>query len=177
MKKNTKGAVALGAAALLLAGGAGTYAAWSDEASLGGGDVTSGHLRISETAAGAWTWADGGAFDPENDRIVPGDTVEYTAEYELEVLGNNLVASLTSEIGEVSGGLAEFLDVSTDSPDDITNITEDNDGDTVTVTTSITFDPDTEGQGGMDATADLSGSTITLEQTAPAGGGDNNGDD
>ena len=77
MKKITKGAIALGAAALLLAGGAGTMAAWSDEASLGGGEVTAGHLRITEAAAGAWTWADGETFDPATDLIVPGDVVEY----------------------------------------------------------------------------------------------------
>ena len=169
MKKNTKGAIAAGAAALLLAGGAGTFAAWSDEASLEGGEVTSGHLRITAEDAGTWSWANGDDFDPESDRLVPGDVVKYTAEYELEVLGNNLVASLTSELGDVSGDLAEYLTVTTESTDDITNITEENDGDTVSVTTVITFDPETSGQNGMDDSADLSGSTITLQQTAPAG--------
>ena len=173
MKKNTKGAIAVGAAALLLAGGAGTMAAWSDEASLGGDTVTSGQLRITETAAGAWTWAGTeDEFDPETDRIVPGDAVQYTGEYELAVEGTNLVASLTSDLGGVTGDLASYLTV--DATSDTTgimldNITEDNDGDTVSVTTTITFDPQTSGTDGMETEASLEGSTITLQQTAPAG--------
>ena len=172
MKKNTKGAIALGAAALLLAGGAGTFAAWSDEASLGGGDVTAGHLRITETEAGAWTWNGGDDFNPDEDFIVPGDVVEYTAEYQLDVLGENLVASLDATVNDdLSGDLAPFLTATaTSNTSGITldNITEENDGDTVSVTVSITFNPDTSDNDGMDESASLAGSTITLEQTAPA---------
>ena len=174
MKKNTKGAIAVGAAALLLAGGAGTMAAWSDEASLGGDTVTSGQLRITETAAGAWTWAGtDDEFDPETDRIVPGDAVEYTGEYELAVEGTNLVASLTSDLGGVTGDLASYLTVAATSDTTgitLDNITEDNDGDTVSVTTTITFNPETSGTDGMETEASLEGSTITLQQTAPAPG-------
>ncbi|GAA4262663.1 alternate-type signal peptide domain-containing protein [Dietzia aurantiaca] len=173
MKKNTKGAIALGAAALLLAGGAGTYAAWSDEATLGGGQVSSGHLRITETTAGTWTWADGSTFVPSTDRIVPGDVVEYTATYTLAVEGNNLVASLTPNLGGVGEtGLGQYLTVAAESDTEgitLDNITEANDGDTVEVTTTITFDADTTSEASMNATATLDGSTITLQQTAPAG--------
>lgn len=172
MKKNTKGAIAAGAAALLLAGGAGTYAAWSDSESLAGGTVTSGHLRITETGAGTWTWADDSAFNPATDRIVPGDVVEYTASYKLEVSGKNLVASLTPALGGVGvTGLGEYLTVASASDTtgiDLSNITVANNNATVAVTTTITFDADTADQDGMDATATLAGSTITLEQTAPA---------
>ncbi|HIT75362.1 MAG TPA: alternate-type signal peptide domain-containing protein [Candidatus Avipropionibacterium avicola] len=173
MKKNTKGAIAVGAAALLLAGGAGTMAAWSDEASLGGGSVESGQLRITETAAGSWTWADGTPFSPTDDRIVPGDSVQYTAEYTLVVEGDNLVASLTPDLGGVTGDLAPYLTV--DATSDTTgitldNITEANNGDTVSVTTTITFNPETSGTDGMETEASLEGSTITLQQTAPAPG-------
>lgn len=173
MKKNTKGAIAVGAAALLLAGGAGTMAAWSDEASLGGDTVTSGQLRITETTPGTWQWAGGAPFDPTEDRIVPGDTVEYTAEYTLVVEGDNLVASLTPDLGGVTGDLEPFLTV--DATSDTTgitldNITEDNNGDTIEVTTTITFKPETSGTDGMESSANLAGSTITLQQTAPAPG-------
>ena len=175
MKKNTKGAIAVGAAALLLAGGAGTMAAWSDEASLGGGSVESGQLRITETAPGAWTWASTEeVFDPEADRIVPGDAVQYTGEYKLAVEGTNLVASLTSDLGGVTGDLADYLTVNATSDTTgitLDNITEDNDGATVTVTTTITFKPETSGTNGMLSSANLAGSTITLQQTAPAGAG------
>lgn len=177
MKKNTKGAIAAGAAALLLAGGAGTFAAWSDEAELGGGDVNSGHLRITEAAGtGEWVWAtDGvtGDFDPETDTIVPGDSIEYTADYTLEVEGTNLVASLTPTLGGLTGDeeLLEQLTFASDSDTtglDLDSITEANDGATVSVTTTITFDPATTDQVGAEQTVSLADSTILLEQTAPA---------
>lgn len=173
MKKNTKGAIAACAAALLLAGGAGTYAAWSDSESIDGGTVTSGHLRITETTAGAWTWADDTAFNPATDLLVPGDVVEYTATYTLDVAGENLVAKLTPTLGGIGQtGLGQYLTVAASSDTTgitLDNITEANDDDTVEVTTTITFDADTSGQNGMGQTATLAGSTITLEQTAPAG--------
>lgn len=171
MKKNTKGAIALGAAAMLLAGGAGTYAAWSDEASLGGGTVTAGQLKITPTSTGAWTWGDDTTFVPGTDRIVPGDTVKYSAAYQLDVEGKNLVASLTPALGGVSGGLVDYLDVNaTTSTPGITlsNITSADDGKTINVTTTITFKADTKDTEGMEESANLAGSTITLEQTAPA---------
>ncbi|MGX1858008.1 alternate-type signal peptide domain-containing protein [Dietzia sp. NPDC055340] len=171
MKKNTKGAIALGAAALLLAGGAGTYAAWSDEATLDGGVVKSGHLRITEVDGGTWEWADGDDFNPSSDLIVPGDVVQYTAEYRLDVAGDNLVAKLAPNLGGVTGGLNDYLNVdATSNTDGITldNITRADNAKTVSVTVSITFDPETSGEDGMDQSATLAGSTITLEQTAPA---------
>lgn len=178
MKKNTKGAIALGAAALLLAGGAGTYAAWSDEATLGGGDVTSGQLSIDEVAgSGGWVWATDdvtGPFNPDDDTIVPGDSIEYTAEYTLTVVGNNLVASLTPTLGGLTGdaallGQLEFASDTSTPGINLANITAADNGETVTVTTTITFDPATTGQVGANESVSLAGSTILLEQTAPAG--------
>ncbi|WP_010540268.1 alternate-type signal peptide domain-containing protein [Dietzia alimentaria] len=173
MKKNTKGALAAGAAALLLAGGAGTMAAWSDSESLDAVTVTAGQLRISEQPGGGWTWADDGTdFDPANDMLVPGDIVEYTADYTLDVEGENLVASLTPVLEDTgTGALADYLTITADSDTTgitLTNITPENNGDTVSVTTTITFDASTSGQDGMEASANLAGSTITLQQTAPA---------
>lgn len=178
MKKNTKGAIAAGAAALLLAGGAGTFAAWSDEATLGGGDVTSGQLSIDEVAgSGGWVWATDdvtGPFNPDDDTIVPGDSIEYTAEYTLTVIGNNLVASLTPTLGGLTGdadllGQLESESGTTTPGIELDNITDADNGKTVTVTTTITFNPETEDQVGADQTVSLAGSTILLEQTAPAG--------
>lgn len=172
MNKTMKGAIAAGAAALLLAGGTGTMAAWKSGATLGGGTVTSGHLRITENGAGTWTWEDGAAFDPATDRIVPGDVVEYTGTYTLEVEGTNLVAALTSDLGAADATeFGQWLIVDTTAGAggiDVNNITEANDGATVGITTTITFDPNTPDQEAMDATASLADSAITLEQTAPA---------
>lgn len=176
MKKNTKGAIAVGAAALLLAGGAGTMAAWSDSASLGGGTVTSGELGITQVGTGAWTWATpGGAtgeFNPTTARLVPGDVVTYTGTYALDVVGTNLKASLTPTLGGVTGDLATYLDVnavSNTAAVDIENITASDDTKQVSITTTITFKPGTTEEASMNKTASLAGSTITLQQTAPAG--------
>ena len=172
MKKNTKGAIALGAAALLLAGGAGTYAAWSDSETLAGGSVTSGELRITQASGGVWTWAGGDEFNPDEDLIVPGDEIEYTAEYTLAVTGTNLVAALDASVSDdLTGDLAPYLTASATSDTvgiDLDNITDADDGKTVSVTVTIEFDPETSGQDGMEASASLADSTITLEQTAPA---------
>lgn len=179
MKKNTKGALAVGAAALLLAGGAGTMAAWSDSASLDGGAVTSGHLRITELAdEGGWTWgtagvAQGTEFDPGNDRIVPGDVVQYTGTYKLEVLGDNLVASLTPTVAGLTGdaeliAALTFASVSDTTDLDLANITDADDGKQVSITTTITFN-DVNDQVGADQTVQLSDASIVLQQTAPAG--------
>lgn len=176
MKKNTKGAIAAGAAALLLAGGAGTMAAWSDSESLDAVTVTSGQLRIIEQPGGGWTWADDTEFDPTTDRLVPGDVVEYTADYKLVVEGQNLVASLTPVLEDTgTGALAQYLTISAASDTTgitLNNITPANNGATVSVTTTITFNAATSGQDGMEASANLAGSAITLQQTAPTGPSD-----
>ncbi|MBM4653639.1 alternate-type signal peptide domain-containing protein [Rhodococcus hoagii] len=50
MNKKTKGAIAAGAAAVLLAGGAGTMAAWNSSASLPSATITAGELKVTEKA-------------------------------------------------------------------------------------------------------------------------------
>lgn len=50
MNKATKGAVAAGAAGILLLGGAGTFALWEDNASITGGTVSTGHLDLAVAA-------------------------------------------------------------------------------------------------------------------------------
>ncbi|NKU44191.1 alternate-type signal peptide domain-containing protein [Rhodococcus hoagii] len=47
MNKKTKGAIAAGAAAALLAGGAGSFALWSDSETLNGGTITAGTLTLT----------------------------------------------------------------------------------------------------------------------------------
>lgn len=179
MKKNTKGAIAVGAAALLLAGGAGTMAAWSSDVSLEGADVNSGQLAITQVGSGEWTWATPGVtpdtdFDPENQTIVPGDVIEYTGTYTLAVEGTNLVASLTPTVAGLTGdaeliGALQFASVSDTADLDLANITEADDGKQVSITTTITFD-DVDDQVGADQAVTLSDASIVLQQTAPAPG-------
>ena len=61
MKKSTKGAVAVAAAAVLLTGGAGTLAYWSDSVDLPGGSISSGSLSLGTPDCGSGWTLDGGA--------------------------------------------------------------------------------------------------------------------
>ena len=171
MKKNTKGAIALGAAALLLAGGAGTYAAWSDEASLDGGSVQTGHLTVTQkegTSAG-WTWV-GGAKDgialSESDTIAPGDTIAYSGTYVLGIKGTNLEATLDVTTPSGDEIPAELTWAPTSSAE-LTGLNEaEDDGREITAGGQLKFNDDAVGT--MDQTIDISGLTVTLKQTAPA---------
>lgn len=169
MKKNTKGAIALGAAALLLAGGAGTYAAWSDDATLGGGDVETGHLRITEVPGeSGWTWATTGvtgAFDPAADTLAPGDSIRFEGTYELEIKGSNLEAELVAG-DPTTGTLPAGLTWVADETDELTGLDETDDGEQVTVGGTLTFADDATGS--MDETIQIGDITVTLKQTAPA---------
>lgn len=78
MRKSTKGALAAVAAGALLLGGAGTLAYWTDEATIAGTDITTGHLTVDATdcEAGTLVWTlEGDAFDPTTDTLIPGDTL------------------------------------------------------------------------------------------------------
>ena len=52
MKKSTKGAVAAGAAAVLLLGGAGTLAFWNADGTAEGGTLTAGTLELTDLTCG-----------------------------------------------------------------------------------------------------------------------------
>ncbi|MGX1770238.1 alternate-type signal peptide domain-containing protein [Dietzia sp. NPDC055343] len=183
MKKTTKGALAAGAAAVLLAGGAGTYAAWSSSGdAVPGGEVTAGHLRISQVEdTGAWHWETAaGAVVGAGETIVPGDVVVYVADYTLDIKGTNLraEAELTgtagvSDVGTPSGLAAELqvgaATVTGAAGVDLENLSETDSG-TITVETPVTFDPKigVGNQAGMDGKASLSNVGVVLKQTAPA---------
>ena len=169
MKKNTKGAIALGAAALLLAGGAGTYAAWSDDATLGGGEVKTGHLRITEVPGeSGWTWATvdvTGDFDPDTDTLAPGDSIRFEGTYVLEIEGSNLTADLVASTAS-TGTLPDGLTWTADSDASLEDLNETNNPGEVTVGGTLAFDPNETGS--MDETITISDLTVTLKQTAPA---------
>ncbi|MFM1724184.1 alternate-type signal peptide domain-containing protein [Rhodococcus sp. PAM 2766] len=171
MNKKTKGAIAAGAAAVLLAGGAGTMAAWTSSQSVTGGDIKSGHLTVTQksgTTAG-WSWSTpgkSGTFNPASETLVPGDSVTYTGTYVLGIKGTNLKADLT--VGTLDGGaLPAGLSFSTSgSSSSLTDLNESNNGNEVTVTGTLTFAG--TATGSMDQTVDISDVAVTLKQTAPA---------
>ena len=79
MNKTTKGAIAAAAAAVLLLGGAGSLAYWTDDATVPGGQVASGHLALLtdgvNTGCSAWTLDGGDPYTPGTTLLVPGDVL------------------------------------------------------------------------------------------------------
>lgn len=93
MNKATKGAIAAGAAGILLLGGASTFALWEDSGSVDPASISTGVLTMG-LGAGAWNDATAGTTGPianiANFDIVPGDTITYTVPVTITAEGDNL---------------------------------------------------------------------------------------
>lgn len=172
MKKTTKGALAAGAAAVLLAGGAGTYAAWTATGdAVAGGTVETGNLSVTQQSA-KWEWATTGVtgeFTPgtadESDSIAPGDSVKFTGTYELGIKGSNLTADLVAT-NPATGTLPSGLSWTPDTSSTLTGLDESANGTTVTVGGTLVFDPNETGS--KNEQINLGDIAVTLKQTAPA---------
>jgi len=123
MKKKTTGIIAGAAGAALLMGG-GTFALWSDSAEVPDTTITSGNLAVDvvatgcdvaediggEAPTGTWHWIDTSSdrtdsphwINANDFRIVPGDTVEGLIGLDLALEGENIVAQLGANLGQVS---------------------------------------------------------------------------
>ncbi len=183
MKKSTKGSIAAAAAGVLLIGGLGSVAFWSDSETIDGGSVTAGTLALGTPVCtptdDAWVYAVGnaGAGDPVS-LIVPGDTISKVCTFPIVATGDNLEATLsipasttvtgtpadTSLVANVSATYAG----SGGTP--ITGvITDANNGQTVTATINVAFpfgDAATINANDMQSVlAELADITVTLTQT------------
>jgi len=99
MNKLVKGSIAGAAGIALLLGGVGSLALWSDSASLTPTTITAGNLDIAPTAtAGAWA--------PALAKIVPGDTTTYTQSYTVTATGDNMHATLSTNVGAITNGIS-----------------------------------------------------------------------
>ena len=173
MHKPLKGAIALGAAGLLLLGGAGTYALWSDSVELAGGTINSGQLEFVSASAGVWRDASAGApgtviSDISTFLIVPGDVLTYSLTTTLRAQGENLAATIAADPTSIDGDadLLADLDVTTvvtSAGDPITTITEDNDGDVIDVVVTVAFDATSGNESQLDQ-IDLSELELTVNQ-------------
>jgi len=176
MKKSTKGAVAAAAAGVLLLGGAGSLAYWSDDAIVDGGDIASGQISLDDADCGdGWTFDDGeveaGEAYEAGDTIVPGDVITKVCTFDITAVGNHLRATLdVTDAGFTTlNALVEDLVVDADfvvdgaAIGDDTEITEANNGDTVTATISVTL-PGTSGNESQDLDAVLRDITVTATQ-------------
>ncbi len=146
-------------------------AVWNDSATLGGGQgIQTGELSITEnaTADSGWYWGTSAVAGQEitdisTVRLAPGDSVTYKGSYDLVVNGDNLAAKVDVDGGAIDNDLGGKLTVSPIGQGSLTDITADQ---TVEAGATITFDP--SATAGMNETINLTGITVTLEQTVPA---------
>jgi alternate signal-mediated exported protein len=176
MNKTTKGALAAGAAATLLLGGAGSLAYWNATTTVGGATVNSGTLTLTDATEGTCAAAPwkidsgespaGADFDPATELLVPGDVITKTCTYTLGATGTHLRATLGATGGTASGTLSSALTVSStfkDGAEEVTEVTEANDGDTLTAEISVTFKGASDNST-QDQTAALADYVVTLTQ-------------
>ncbi len=185
MNKATKGAIAAGAAAVLLLGGLRSFALWNDSEAVTGGTINSGVLTIDAVGTGVWTDTSDDlaadvviGADPSGYLIVPGDTLTYTANYTITSTGENLRASLSTDISDI-GGSAELiaaLDVTPTVTSGATVIGTDGaaveidvtqPSQTVSVAIDFYFDRETAGLIAQGDTVTLNNFNLTLQQVRP----------
>lgn len=180
MNKSTKGALAAGAAAALLVGGAGTLAFWTAGENVPGGTIDAGHLDLvidaTNTGCGVWeldsgesapvTWSNG-------DPLVPGDVLTKECLFTIDAQGNHLRATVAASTPSISGTLAAGLvvDATAITVGGVadTEFTEADDGSALGVSVTVTFtDPgtadNTYNDPATDITAVLNAITVTATQ-------------
>ncbi|MBC7630670.1 alternate-type signal peptide domain-containing protein [Aeromicrobium sp.] len=145
MKKSTKGALAAAAAGTLLLGGAGSLAFWNATATVGGTTVNSGSLTLSAGSCSQFVLDNGEVVAGANliASIVPGDTITKTCTSKIGATGDHLRATLgTNATGGAGGDLTSHVTVNSSfkvAGASVTEITEGNNGDSLTATIKITF--------------------------------------
>lgn len=184
MGRTTKGALAAAAAAVLLLGGAGTIAYWTDAETADGGSVDSGSLSLGvPTCDTDWVYAAGSAGAGTTVvEFVPGDVVTKECSFTVEASGDNLSATLAAPstvpfVSPVGTSLTATVGVSyaIDGTPLATpaTITPANDGDTVVATIDVDLPFGTDETGSINKndmqgiTAALDGIDITLTQIDP----------
>ena len=155
MRKATKGVLATtGGVLILLAGVAGTLAAWTDSKTIAGGNISSGHLAIvtdaTNTGCGAWK-LDNGEQAPftytSGDPIVPGDVLTRDCAYTVRATGNHLRATVgisavnfSGTDGNLGGKLTAQVSSVKLNGTPVTSFTEADNGATLTANVTVTFD-------------------------------------
>lgn len=165
MKKASKGVLAASAGVVLLIGGGGSLAYWTETEPITGGAINAGHMNLitdaTNTGCGAWV-LDGDEDVPTDynpgDPLVPGDVLTRDCAYTIQAEGNHLRAGVTVGPLNFTGGSGDFggmLDVAlTDL--NVNNVltsefTEANDGDKLSAQVTVTFDA-----AALDNTEDMS---------------------
>lgn len=193
MKKSTKGVLAASAAAVVLMGGAGSLAYWTDSVNIPGGTIETGELKLAAGATNSCTSTDWelktGASSTvplgTTNKLVPGDELTKTCNYKVVAKGKNLKATLTVpqniEITPTTTSASFQMPVVADiqlnnaaiaaGPG---NITEANDGQTISVKLTVTMPFGTDETAGTKVNANdtqkitgqLDNAEVTLVQVA-----------
>lgn len=166
MNRSFKATIAGGAAVVLLAGGATTFARWYDEQDVTVSSVESGQLSFTATE-GEWLInslddaAPSIAFDPAAGAIVPGDVVTFTTEVTPVLVGENLEATFTATLnGQTVDGIDVATTVEDPAGEAVSVLTEADSAQPFTAEVTITF-PETAPDG-SDWNLDLQGETLDL---------------
>jgi alternate signal-mediated exported protein len=183
MRKSTKGALAASAAALLLIGAWGTQASWSDDATVPGTDIETGHLSLAgecgkwqikvldANAEGGWKLVD---FDPVAQLLAPGNLLNLDCHFTVEAVGVNLSAHLSVSETGLTGGDAEALDLAhalkitptfTKGSSPISADTVLNDGDKIDAVVTVEVPQALTGAQGLESA--LKALTVTATQVTP----------
>jgi alternate signal-mediated exported protein len=109
MKRTTKGALAGGAAAVLLLGGVGSLAYWTADEDVTGTDIDAGHVTLSApdctTAVGSHDWQldTGDAYVGGTTLVVPGDSISKVCDMSLDLDGDHIGANLAIDATTLTG--------------------------------------------------------------------------
>ena len=168
MNTFVKGAIAAGAATVLLLGGAGTFALWNQTATVASTTISSGTLTL---AASTGTW------NTNPTKWVPGDSFTYSTNLTVVAIGDNLNSKLVVTPGSLgTGALASALTVTmavtptsglTVNPlnaNEFTVATKASGSYTVPVVVTVTFPSTVSGTTAQADTVTLSGISFSLNQ-------------
>jgi alternate signal-mediated exported protein len=138
---------------LILLGGAGTLAAWTNSRTITGGTITSGHLAIvtdaTNTGCGPWKLDDGEqpAYNyVAGNPIVPGDVLSRSCAFTVRATGNHLRATVgisavnfSGVNGTFGGKLTASVSAVRLNGTPVTSFTETDNGATLTANVTVTF--------------------------------------
>lgn len=180
MKKSTKGAIAAAGASVLLLGGAGTLAFWTDTESTPGATITTGHLDLTDLDCGTgWTLDGGTAYTTQ--LLVPGDSLTKTCTAALDIAGTHFTQAdfAVTVPSDLTGNAALLAELSAPDIDVTVNGTPQAsatnvavaDGDAVAVAITIEWpfgveDNDANVVGGVSATLDQIAIKVTQNHDA-----------